>query len=163
MRRAVAFCPKIKDSKKITGIFNDSSEAYINDLPATKKERMVSVASQHIDGTMSAPERDELLSWLKADMESNECNVRCLSEGVDVPSLDAVMFLSARNSQVDVVHSLWAGLCVEPRANSTAILLFLWWYPRLWRQTRPLMMGFPLLIQYPAECWIRVSYLKPIP
>ncbi len=33
-------------------------------------------------------------------------NVRCLSEGVDVPSLDAVLFLSARNSQVDVVQSV---------------------------------------------------------
>ncbi|MCI5189698.1 MAG: helicase, partial [Candidatus Electrothrix sp. AS4_5] len=57
-----------------------------------------------------APERDEMLSWLKADTESNECriltNVRCLSEGVDVPTLDAVMFLSARNSQVDVVQSV---------------------------------------------------------
>ncbi|MCI5129604.1 MAG: helicase, partial [Candidatus Electrothrix sp. AUS3] len=64
----------------------------------------------HIDGTMSAPERDELLSWLKAGTEEKECriltNVRCLSEGVDVPSPDAVMFLSARNSQVDVVQSV---------------------------------------------------------
>ncbi|MCI5118405.1 MAG: hypothetical protein D3913_10700, partial [Candidatus Electrothrix sp. LOE1_4_5] len=61
----------------------------INDLPAARKERMVSVASRHIDGTMSAPERDELLSWLKAETEEKECriltNVRCLSEGVDVP------------------------------------------------------------------------------
>ena len=32
--------------------------------------------------------------------------MRCLSEGVDVPSLDAVLFLSARNSQVDVVQSV---------------------------------------------------------
>ena len=60
---------------------------------------------------MSAPERDELLSWLKStSADSNECrilnNVRCLSEGVDVPSLDAVLFLSARNSQVDVVQSV---------------------------------------------------------
>ncbi|MCI5179957.1 MAG: helicase [Candidatus Electrothrix sp. AW3_4] len=110
MRRAVAFCPRIKESKKITDIFNESSEVYINDLPAARKERMVSVASRHIDGTMSAPERDELLSWLKAETEEKECriltNVRCLSEGVDVPSLDAVMFLSARNSQVDVVQSV---------------------------------------------------------
>ncbi|WYD81584.1 MAG: type ISP restriction/modification enzyme [Candidatus Electrothrix gigas] len=110
MRRAVAFCPRIKESKKITDIFNESSEVYINDLPAARKERMVSVASRHIDGTMSAPERDELLSWLKAETDEKECriltNVRCLSEGVDVPSLDAVMFLSARNSQVDVVQSV---------------------------------------------------------
>jgi len=63
-----------------------------------------------MDGTMSAPERDEMLSWLKTPTSSNECriltNVRVLSEGVDVPSLDAVMFLSARNSQVDVVQSV---------------------------------------------------------
>ena len=110
MRRAVAFCQSIAVSKKITATYNTATEAYINSLPADKKEKMVSVASKHIDGTMSAPERDELLGWLKAETDSGECrvltNVRCLSEGVDVPSLDAVMFLSARNSQVDVVQSV---------------------------------------------------------
>src|SRR5690606_4644291 len=68
------------------------------------------VSSKHIDGCMNAPQRDELLGWLKDDIAGNECriltNVRCLSVGVDVPSLDAVMFLSARNSQVDVVQSV---------------------------------------------------------
>lgn len=63
-----------------------------------------------MDGTMSAPERDQMLSWLKEDTPDNECriitNVRVLSEGVDVPSLDSVLFLSARNSQVDVVQSV---------------------------------------------------------
>jgi len=57
-----------------------------------------------------ATERNDLLGWLKGDVPKNECsvltNVRCLSEGVDVPSLDAVMFLSDRNSQVDVVQSV---------------------------------------------------------
>jgi predicted helicase len=114
MRRAVAFCQNISISKKITTIFNTSADDYLNELPDEKKEQMVSVSSRHIDGTMTAPDRDELLGWLQSDNddgdESNECriltNVRCLSEGVDVPSLDAVMFLSARNSQVDVVQSV---------------------------------------------------------
>lgn len=110
MQRAVAFCSSIAGSKKITATYNTATDAYLSSLPAEKKEQMVSVASQHIDGTMSAPQRDELLGWLKSDIENNECriltNVRCLSEGVDVPSLDAVMFLSARNSQVDVVQSV---------------------------------------------------------
>ena len=110
MRRAVAFCQKIIVSKKITDIFNTAADTYTNALPADKREQMVSVSSKHIDGTMTAPVRDELLGWLKAKGEVNECriltNVRCLSEGVDVPSLDAVMFLSARNSQVDVVQSV---------------------------------------------------------
>lgn len=110
MARAVAFCQKITVSKKITNTFNTGSNVYIDSLPTEKRGDMVSVASKHIDGTMTAPERDELLGWLKAGGEQNECrvltNVRCLSEGVDVPSLDAVMFLSARNSQVDVVQSV---------------------------------------------------------
>ncbi len=110
MRRAVAFCQSIVVSKKITGVFNSASDVYTSSLPHIVKDEMVSVSSRHIDGTMSAPTRDELLGWLKSDTRNHESriltNVRCLSEGVDVPSLDAVMFLSARNSQVDVVQSV---------------------------------------------------------
>ncbi len=110
MRRAVAFCSTIAVSKKITDLFNTATEAYLNSLPPEKKEQMVTVESKHMDGTMSAPARDEMLSWIKGVTEGNECrtltNVRVLSEGVDVPSLDAVMFLSAKNSQVDVVQSV---------------------------------------------------------
>ncbi len=110
MQRAVAFCQTIKVSQKITGNFNSTTELYLNSLPEEKREQMVSLSSKHIDGTMSAPERDELLGWLQAPSEANECrvltNVRCLSEGVDVPTLDAVLFLSARNSSVDVVQSV---------------------------------------------------------
>lgn len=127
MRRAVAFCQKIAISKKITGIFNTATDAYISSLPAEKKEQMVSVSSKHIDGTMSAPIRDELLGWLKADTEDGECrvltNVRCLSEGVDVPSLDAVMFLSARNSQVDVVQSVGRVMRKSPGKNYGYIII----------------------------------------
>lgn len=121
MRRAVAFCSNIAASKKITATYNTATEAYISSLPQDKRENMVSVASRHIDGTMAAPARDELLSWLKEDTENNECrvltNVRCLSEGVDVPSLDAVLFLSARNSQVDVVQSVGRVMRKSPGTN----------------------------------------------
>jgi len=110
MRRAVAFCQTIAVSKKITATYNTATDVYIDSLPEGSKEHMVSIASRHIDGTMSAPIRDGHLGWLKEPIEGNECrvltNVRCLSEGVDVPALDAVMFLSARNSQVDVVQSV---------------------------------------------------------
>lgn len=54
--------------------------------------------------------RNQKLDWLKAEIEENECrilsNARCLSEGVDVPNLDAVLFLNPRNSVVDVVQSV---------------------------------------------------------
>jgi predicted helicase len=110
MKRAVAFCSNIKSSKKITEIFNAVSKNYIESLPEEKRGNMVSLSSDHIDGTMSAPDKDRLLGWLKKEKKDKECsiltNVRVLSEGVDVPSLDAVLFLSARNSQVDVVQSV---------------------------------------------------------
>lgn len=110
MRRAVAFCQNIPTSKKISSTFNTATEAYISSLPQEKRGQMVSIESKHIDGTMSAPTRDEMLGWLKGSTKEHECrvltNVKVLSEGVDVPSLDAVLFLSARNSQVDVVQSV---------------------------------------------------------
>jgi predicted helicase len=110
MRRAVAFCQNIVVSKKITATFNSASSVYIDALPDVQKAKMVSLDAKHIDGSMSAPQRDDLLTWLKAEMPPSACrvltNVRCLSEGVDVPSLDAVLFLSPRNSQVDVVQSV---------------------------------------------------------
>lgn len=125
MKKAVAFCQNIKTSKKITNIFNKTTDTYINAFPKEKQDKMISVDSKHVDGTMSAPERDELLSWLKE--ESDECrvlsNVRCLSEGVDVPSLDAVMFLSARNSQVDVVQSVGRVMRRAPGKNYGYIII----------------------------------------
>ena len=127
MRRAVAFCQTIATSKKITSTFNDVTDLYINSLPETKKENMVAVSSKHMDGTMSAPVRDELLTWLKADTENNECkiltNVRCLSEGVDVPSLDSVLFLSARNSQIDVVQSVGRVMRKSPNKKYGYIII----------------------------------------
>jgi helicase domain protein len=111
MRRAVAFCQNIKKSKETAEIFSTCKESYMADVPDNEKSEMVNVAARHVDGTMSATMRDEALMWLKEQPE-NECecrmltNARCLSEGVDVPSLDAVVFVSAKNSQVDVVQSV---------------------------------------------------------
>ena len=111
MRKAVAFCQTIKASKHITSVLNGFKDNYYRSLPEDERTEVVDVAAQHVDGTMSAPIRDEKLAWLNAaPSEGHECriltNARCLSEGVDVPSLDAVLFLSARNSQIDVVQSV---------------------------------------------------------
>ena len=111
MCTAVAFCQNIDVSKKITNTFNQMNDLYYKELSDEQQQKMVVVESDHIDGTMSATTRGQKLSWMKSvPKASMQCriltNVRCLSEGVDVPSLDAVMFLSARNSQVDVVQSV---------------------------------------------------------
>ncbi len=119
MRRAVAFCSSIDRSASRVGIASKYvasalpkiSEKYDENLDAESLSHTVSIATKHIDGSMNSQERNGILQWLADEPENDrECrvvtNVRCLSEGVDVPSLDAVLFLSARNSQVDVVQSV---------------------------------------------------------
>ena len=111
MHTAVAFCQKISASKKISDMFNQHKDAYYDSLTQEERAKLVGVYSDHIDGSMGASVRAEKLSWLKDVSQDSKdchilCNVKCLSEGVDVPSLDAVMFLSAKNSQVDVVQSV---------------------------------------------------------
>lgn len=111
MHTAVAFCQSIKISKKIANMFNQHKDDYYDSLTQEERAKLVGVYADHIDGSMGASERNKKLDWLKnVSQDSRDChilcNVKCLSEGVDVPSLDAVMFLSAKNSQVDVVQSV---------------------------------------------------------
>ena len=118
MQRAVAFCQVIEhnpgksrthkvSSKHIAAMFQPVVEEY----QATERVASTVVCeAEHIDGTMNASIKGSKLNWLKSEVRKNHCrvlsNVRCLSEGVDVPALDAVLFLTPRNSQVDVVQSV---------------------------------------------------------
>ncbi|SJM92052.1 DEAD/DEAH box helicase [Crenothrix polyspora] len=124
MRRAVAFCQVIEpannprthkvSSKNIASMFQAVVEAYreeeLKDDRNTQPALSLECEAAHIDGSMNASEKEAKLTWLKAETPDNTCrvlsNVRCLSEGVDVPALDAVLFLTPRNSQVDVVQSV---------------------------------------------------------
>jgi predicted helicase len=121
MRRAVAFCQVIEasqngkthkvSSKQIAATFQAVVEAYqqAEEDPAVAAIKLKCEAA-HVDGGMNATAKDDKLAWLKDDPGPDTCrilsNVRCLSEGVDVPALDAVLFLTPRNSQVDVVQSV---------------------------------------------------------
>src|SRR5699024_823598 len=110
MRRAVAFARDIKSSKKVASQFTDVVSTYVDQHEDEDASDVLSVEAKHVDGSMNAMERTELLDWLKQNTDGNACrvlsNARCLSEGVDVPSLDAVMFLNPRRSVVDVVQSV---------------------------------------------------------
>ena len=105
MKRAVAFLRDIASSQRLSTAFESVIDAYDG-----TDDDVLDCTVRHVDGTMNALTRNEMLSWLKAPVPAGECrilsNARCLSEGVDVPALDAVMFLNPRNSIVDVVQSV---------------------------------------------------------
>ncbi len=119
MTRAVAFSRSIKDSKAFVQKMADLIESYKADHP--DEENILQCELDHVDGGFNAIQRNRLLDWLKAPAEPNRCrilsNARCLSEGVDVPMLDAVLFLNPRNSIVDVVQSVGRVMRKPPQGS----------------------------------------------
>jgi len=108
MRTAVAFAQNIKASQLAATAFpNMIDQALVHNPEGPVQLR---IEAQHVDGTMGIHERNTHLAWLKEETPEEVCriltNARCLSEGVDVPALDAVLFLTPRGSQVDVVQSV---------------------------------------------------------
>ncbi|WP_079030959.1 DEAD/DEAH box helicase, partial [Mycobacterium tuberculosis] len=124
MRRAVAFAKDIKTSKQVAELFPKVVEAYrelVDDGPG------LACSVRHVDGTFNALVRNEQLAWLKGVVAEDECrilsNARCLSEGVDVPALDAVLFLNPRNSIVDVVQSVGRVMRKSPGKDYGYVIL----------------------------------------
>ena len=133
MTRAVAFAGSIKNSQKFAMLFRGLVADYIttagigaDDDPTTDDTPLICEV-EHVDGTFNVLARNERLDWLKGDIDAGECrvlsNARCLSEGVDVPALDAVMFLNPRKSVVDVVQSVGRVMRRSPGKHYGYIIL----------------------------------------
>ena len=115
MRRALAFCRSIAASKLIRDEFSavvseyNGEDPVFEDVIASTPDHLA-IEIEHVDGTDNARTRGARLDWLKEQTKGNTCrilsNARCLTEGVDVPALDAIMFLHPRKSQIDVVQSV---------------------------------------------------------
>jgi predicted helicase len=109
MKRAVAFASTIKYSQQISSVFQAVVKEYIS-RNLDKSHDLLDCELQHVDGKTNVLERNSKLDWLKEEPDPNSCrilsNARCLSEGVDVPALDAVLFLNPRKSMVDIVQSV---------------------------------------------------------
>lgn len=113
LKNAVAFCSTIAESKRISEDFQRTVDAYINyEKEAGKDLPEFRCKIEHVDGTMDSKLRRDKLQWLE-EIESGEdaacrilSNARCLAEGVDVPNLDAVLFLQPKKSQVEITQAV---------------------------------------------------------
>ena len=107
MRRAVAFSSTIQRSKRFTDALPNVIAAALEDR---RDANAVRVEAQHVDGTTNVKVRQNSIAWLEESPGQRVCrvlsNAKCLTEGVDVPALDAVMFLNPRKSVVDVVQAV---------------------------------------------------------
>ncbi|OOP76038.1 helicase, partial [Helicobacter pylori] len=107
-QRAISFCKSIQTSKNIKDSFETIMECYDEELKK-KSFKNLKISIDHIDGTMNCKDRLEKLEKLNK-FEPNTCkvlsNARCLSEGVDVPALDSVIFFDGKSAMVDIIQAV---------------------------------------------------------
>nr|WP_187905178.1 DEAD/DEAH box helicase family protein [Helicobacter pylori] len=107
-QRAISFCKSIQTSKNIKDSFETIMECYDEELKK-KSFKNLEISIDHIDGTMNCKERLEKLEELNK-FKPNTCkvlsNARCLSEGVDVPALDSVIFFDGKSAMVDIIQAV---------------------------------------------------------
>ncbi|PDW46020.1 DEAD/DEAH box helicase [Helicobacter pylori] len=107
-QRAISFCKSINTSKNIKDSFETIMECYDEELKK-KSFNNLKISIDHIDGTMNCKDRLKKLENLNA-FKPNTCkvlsNARCLSEGVDVPALDSIVFFDGKSAMVDIIQAV---------------------------------------------------------
>ncbi|GAA9518382.1 hypothetical protein UBN31_04530 [Helicobacter pylori] len=107
-QRAISFCKSIKTSKNIKDSFETIMECYDEELKK-KISKNLTISIDHIDGTTNCKVRLEKLEELN-EFKPKTCkvlsNARCLSEGVDVPALDSIVFFDGKSAMVDIIQAV---------------------------------------------------------
>ncbi len=107
-QRAISFCKSINTSKNIKDSFETIMECYDEELKK-KSFKNLTISIDHVDGTMNCKERLDKLEELNT-FKPNTCkvlsNARCLSEGVDVPALDSIVFFDGKSAMVDIIQAV---------------------------------------------------------
>ncbi|MDD5384907.1 MAG: Helicase associated domain protein [Gallionella sp.] len=122
------------DLKRIISFHSrvNRAEAFTTDI----RKIMAWISNEHrpsgtlrtgfVSGNMPANKRKIKLDQLKAlgaDERGVLSNARCLSEGVDVPSLDGVAFIDPRSSQVDIIQAVGRAIRLSADKKAGTIVL----------------------------------------
>ncbi|MDA7945285.1 MAG: DEAD/DEAH box helicase family protein [Nitrosopumilus sp.] len=113
LQRVIVFSNRIAKSKEFAGQTDTDGGTFqaVVDMYNKDKKTGYTAETRHIDGKSKALERRRHIRWLSDSHEAPDTcrmlsNARCLSEGVDVPALDGVVFVEPRKSKIDVVQSV---------------------------------------------------------
>lgn len=127
MKRAIAFTGTIRESKLITDMFTHVVDQYLYQNTEEEHEHQYEIEIDHADGSMNALEKNKKISWLKDEVPDNTCrilsNARFLTEGVDVPDLDAIMFLKPRKSKIDIAQAVGRVMRKSPGKDYGYVIL----------------------------------------
>ena len=126
LRRAIAFTNTIRASRLLESHWDGIIEQAVGMLPEADRQGSFRCETRHVDGQHHALDRKARIEWLKGSSDGT-CrilsNARCLSEGIDVPALDAVLFMNPRNSHVDIVQAVGRAMRKAPGKDYGYIVL----------------------------------------
>jgi predicted helicase len=109
IKRAVAFHRTIKDTKEFT-----RTALHLKDLKCTILD---------ISSKMNSEDRAHTMKTFEYSSKAIISNARCLSEGVDIPSIDLVAFLSPKKSKIDIIQAIGRVMRNAPGKKYGYILL----------------------------------------
>jgi superfamily II DNA or RNA helicase len=122
LRRVITFCGRVGTSRAFARALPHTAAAL-----AVSRRPVGEVHSRHVDATTPAADREEALGLLRDVPDGHWAvvsNVRVLGEGVDCPSLDAVLFCDPRSSQTDVVQAVGRAIRLHPeRPDQPAVIV----------------------------------------
>ena len=108
-RSAIAFTSRVPHSKLAAELWRDVATWHQNVSEGGAKTYL-NLTVDHLEAKTPSSERNTLIESLRQATSDGDCriltNVGVLSEGVDIPALDAIVFLQSRSSPVDVTQAV---------------------------------------------------------
>lgn len=105
IKHAISFHSSIRRAKDFAGLCDTVSQS------DTSEPQM---HTYHVSGSMATSQRDRILTDFTSQTPSLVANARCLTEGVDIPAVDAVFFADPKSSTIDVVQACGRAMRLAP-------------------------------------------------
>ncbi|HEY5894486.1 MAG TPA: Helicase associated domain protein [Chthoniobacterales bacterium] len=101
----------------------DSAASFVADGNEGVRTHLPDFQTFHVNGTMPTARREHEMRDFRAAARAVMSNARCLTEGVDVPAVDMVAFLSPRRSRVDIVQATGRAMRLAPGKTTGYVLV----------------------------------------
>ena len=108
VRHTVSFHSSIARAKQFRDLCSRLNSTMPEETP---------IASHHVNGGMGSAARARELAAFLAATPSLVTNARCLTEGVDVPSIDCVFFADPKGSTIEIVQAAGRALRLDPKSG----------------------------------------------
>jgi superfamily II DNA or RNA helicase len=100
-----------------------SAKAFVSEGGEGIRSHLLEFEAFHVNGEMSTAKREKLMLAFRLATQAVMSNARCLTEGVDVPAVDMVAFLTPKRSRVDIVQATGRAMRKSPGKTTGYVLV----------------------------------------